>query len=339
MTNKETMFRNTFLPVACMIILSVQACFEEDERVLPYPGIVSAITDSIQANTSYFDLESRQLVKSHRNDAWQLGFECGAGGWHIITNCGANWFIYNTGQPLPDAVQSMPDKIEGLYDIQHAFPDSTAVGDWINPPEGGDTYPRNIYLLGRFVDGSFTSVKQIAFLEVNDTAYRFFYKEQDTGLSDTVTLVKGDMVNFMYYSFDGCRQVGLEPEKDSYDLVFGSYYDLATLFGVTIPYQVGGVFQNIWHSEAVLDSVTGYAYIEPEMIPALTFTSRRDIPGYAWKGVTVDVAGGGTASYAVKSNYSYIFHTSEGNYFKLRFLSYTLEGRSGFPQFEYRKLE
>jgi hypothetical protein len=333
------MFRNTILPVACMIILSVQACFEEDERVSPYPGIVSTIADSIQANTSYFDLESRQLVKSHRNDAWQLGFECGDGGWHIITNCGANWFIYNTRQPLPDAAISMPDRINGLYDIQHAFPDSTAVGDWIHPQEGGDNYPRNIYLLGRFADGIFTNIKEIAFLGVNDTTYTFFYKERDSGISDTVTLVKSDSVNFIYYSFDQSGQVSLEPDKHRYDLVFGSYYDLATLFGVTIPYQVGGVFQNIWQTEAVVDSVTGYAAIEPQMIPAFNFTSRRDVPGYEWKGVTVDVAGGGTASYAVKSNFSYIIHTAEGNYFKLRFLSYTLEGRSGFPQFEYRLLE
>lgn len=333
------MFRNILLPIACMIIFSMQACFEEDERVLPYPGIVSTIADSIQTNTSYFDLENRQLVKSHRHDAWQLGFACGAGGWQIITNSGANWFIYNTGQPIPDAILSMPDKINGLYDIQHAFPDSTAVGDWIHPEGGGDIYPGNIYLLGHFVDGNFAGIKQLAFLGVNDTTYTFFYKEQDSGISDTVVLMKNDSVNFIYYSFDQHTQVSLEPDKHSYDLVFGSYYDLATLFGITIPYQVGGVFQNIWDTEAVVDSVTGYAAIEPEMIPALVFTSRRDVPGYAWKGVTVDLAGGGTASYAVKSNISYIIHTAEGNYFKLRFLSYTLEGRSGFPQFEYRRLE
>jgi hypothetical protein len=330
---------NRSLLATGIILATLQACFKEDERASPYPGEVTTISDSMQVYRSYFDFESGIVIKSHRANAWQLGFECGADGWHIITNSGANWFVFNTGQNQLDAVLTMPESVKGLYDKQHAWPDSTAVGNWLTYSEGLTEYTGNIYLMGKFVNGAFTDLKQLAFLEVTDTAYKFFYKEQKTGLSDTVWVLKNDGVSFEYYSFDLHRQVNLEPDKTSYDLVFGSYYDLATLFGQTIPYPVGGVLLNIWETSAAIDSTDEYTAIVLETISGLNFTQQRDIPGYRWKTVTVDITGGGAATYAIKTDYTYIFRTAQNNYFKLRFLSYTLDGRSGFPRFEYRMLE
>lgn len=333
------MIRYHLILITGLLTLLMLACFEEDERVMPYPGQVFTIPDSIQNHTSYFDLESGQVIHTHPHGIWQLGFECGADGWHIITNSGANWFIYNTEQTVMDARLTMPETTRDLFDLQQAYPDSTAVGNWVDFSGYGKAYPQHIYLLGRWDDGAFTGLKQLSFLEVNDTAYRFLFKEHLTGLSDTVTMVKADSVNFVYYSFETHSPVYPEPGKTKYDLVFGSYYDRATLFGITIPYRVGGVLQNTWQTRAALDSVTGYEHIDATTLSRVDFVSQRDIPGYRWKGVTVDLTSGGTASYTVKSNYSYLFQTGAGNFFKLRFLSYSLEGRSGFPRFEYRRLE
>jgi hypothetical protein len=325
----------------CFIIFSfiTVACFEEDQRVPPYPGKVSTITDSVQTHVSYFDFETNRVVRTVEIQSWQLGFECGATGWHIITNSGANWFIYNTEQSELDAVLSMPESIDNLYDMPSYFPDSTAVGDWTIPTVNGNTYTDDIYLLGYHNRDRFTLIRQVIFQEVNDTSYRFFFKDNDEGISDTVTILKNDTVNYVYFSFDQNKQVSLEPDKTTWDLAFGPYYDLATLFGSTIPYLVGGSFLNLWQTEATLDSVSPFDAIHAEMIGGYQFTSQRDIPGYRWKGVTVDVTGGGSATYAVKTNYNYIFHTAGDNYFKLKFLSYTLDGHSGFPQFEFRQLE
>ena len=325
----------TVLYILLLSIL-VFSCFEEDQVVPPYAGEVITISDSVQTHQSYFDLETGRVITSHRSDAWQLGFECGTSGWHIVTNSGSNWFIFNTGQTLPDQITTMPASVNNLFDVQAAYPDSTVVGNWVSFQKGGPVYTRNIYLLGHYVKGGFTDIRQLAFLEVNDSTYRFFIKEP--GLSDTVAIFKSDTANFVYYSFILHKQLNLEPSKTSYDLIFGSYYDLATLFGQTIPYLVGGVLLNSWNTEAILDSTDSYADIGAETLPGLYFTSQRDVPGYRWKNVTVDVTGSGSASYSVKTNYSYIFHTAQDNIFKLRFLSYTLDGRSGFPRFEYRKL-
>ena len=330
---------NRPLVVFLIICILAGSCFEEDQRVLPYPGQVSGITDSVQTNLSYFDFENGSVVRTVPVKSWQLGFECGAAGWHIVTNSGASWFIYNTGQQDPNTQMTMPQGVDHLYDVPSAFPDSTAVGDWVTGTGSHHIYTGHVYLLGYFQGGAFSKVKKVIFQSVNDTAYRFFYKEMDTGESDTMIILKNDSVNYVYFNFRQYQQVDLEPDKTSWDLAFGPYYDRATLFGMTIPYLVGGSFLNTWDTEAVIDSVNRFDDIDAGMVQDYEFRRQRDIPGYRWKGVTVDITGGGIATYAVKSNYNYIFHTAHGNYFKLRFLSYTQDGRSGFPQFEFQKLE
>jgi len=320
------------------ISFSLLSCFKDDEKVLPFPGEITTITDSIQAYHSYFNFESGAIVNVHRSDIWQLGFECGADGWRIITNSGANWFIYNTEQSQSAAFE-FPNDLQGLYDIQHAWPDSTAVGNWVVTSEGPNTYTHNIYLLGKYINGEFTQIKQITFLDVSDSAYKFHFKDTEGPTEDTVTIYKKDNLNFVYYSFQNNNQTEPEPAKDSYDLIFCSYYDLATLFGQTIPYLVGGVLLNKWQTIIAIDSIRNFQNIQLEDIVDVEFISQPDVPGYQWKSVTVDITGGGAATYNIKTNYNYIIKTAQGNYFKMRFVSYTLDGRSGFPRFEFSRLQ
>ena len=327
------------IPSAILIIFFLSACFKEDVRLKPYDGVITIIPEPLQLNQSYFDFETGRVLASLPSHTWQLGFECTAQGWHIITNSGGNWFIYNTQQTIQNFSVSMPAKVDHLYDVPPAFPDSTAVGNWTTISPGGNIYTNNVYLLGHYESGKFKDIKQVVFLSVDDTSYRFSYKEELSGLLDTIKIVKNDSAGYVYFNFDTKLQVNAEPGKELWDLAFGPYYDMATYFGVTIPYLVGGSFINTGFTEAVLDSVNSFDQIDAGMIPDYEFTRQRDIPGYRWKSVTVDVSGGGSATYKVKTNYSYIFHTAEDHYYKLRFLSYTHNGLSGYPQFEFKKLE
>jgi len=283
----------------------------------------------VQSVQSYFDLESAGTVKSNRVNEWQLGFESAAEGWRVIVNSGADWFIYNTGKSEAVNGIQMPSGLNGLYDTQEAWPDSTAIGNWIAN--------NTVYLLARYENGTFSGHRQIFFISYSDTTYLFTCSDSES--TDTVVLLKDPEVNFSYYSVEKRSQVYPEPVKGSYDLLFTSYYDLATLFNQTIPYKVGGALLNIWNTTASIDSLHNYEEINIGTLSALDFSPRRNTPGYNWKNVVVDITGGGTATYEVKTHYNYVIRTSEGNYFKLRFLSYTLDGRSGFPRFEFSRLE
>lgn len=310
-------------------LLIIYSCFDKDERVLPYPGEITSISDSIQTNQSWFDLETGTVVSSNPSADWELAFESNPEGWRVLVNSGADWFIYNTGSEDFATTVGMPVQLEGLYDSQRFWPDSTATGNW--------TLHDNIYLLARYENGRFGKHKKVRFLSFNEDAYEFYYV--DSVAADTVTILKDGESNFSYYSFENNSQVYPEPGKTDYDLVFTSYYDLATLFGQTIPYKVGGVLLNTWNTNAAIDSIRSFAEIGTETISLLNFTGKRDVPGFNWKDVIVDITGGGTATYNVKTNYNYVVRTAQGNYYKLRFLSYTLDGRSGFPRFEYSLLQ
>ena len=94
------------------------SCFEKDKRVLPYPGEVSTIHDNIEQYESYFDFETGKVIKTHPADAWQLGFECGENGWHILVNSGhlAN-LQHRTNQNRQYYERSFKRRVEIRYTI------------------------------------------------------------------------------------------------------------------------------------------------------------------------------------------------------------------------------
>jgi len=325
---------NRIILVVAIVLVLLSSCFEKDKAVPPYPGTIDSIPYNIELYVSYFDLESDTIVKVHPADAWQLGFECNKEGWHIIVNGGGHWFVKNTQQISLETASDTSIGGPWLYDRQSAFPDSTAVGNWLV----GKGSKKEVYLLGTLNGLKYTSIKQIIFLGVNDSLYSFFYHDIDNNTSDTIFIHKSYTANYVYYSFPNKKQLNLEPDKSDYDLIFGPYYDLATEFSITTTYLVRGVFINMFETTATLDSLHNYTSIDALMINGYQFSARRDVIGYNWKSVSVDFASGG-ATYKIKNNYTYVIHTSNNNYFKLHFLSYESGGLKGVPQFEYEQLK
>jgi hypothetical protein len=319
------------------LIILLGSCFEKDKAVPPYPGHVTTIENNIEYYQSYFDFETGVTVANNSIDSWQLGFEAGDSAWHIVVNSGDHWFIWNSHQPDMEAELNPPTIAQWPYDIQSCFPDSTSTGNWTYIADGNRKYSNDVYVLAKSIDGNYLQQKRIRFLSVESGSYRFFYHDEDTGLSDTVLITKNDSVNFVYYNFVTHQQTALEPNDTSYDLLFTSYYDLATEFGITIPYLVRGVLLNRLSTSAALDSVNGYDQIHYGMLSDYHFSTQRDFIGYLWKEVNVDV-NSGSADYTVRDNYTYIIRTQAGKYSKMHFLSYSLNGISGFPRFETREL-
>lgn len=322
--------------VALSIVpLLLISCFEKDERVDPYPGDVAVIENSVNIYTSYFDLETGRVVSSHIADTWQLGFESSKEGWHIIVNSGSGWFLMNTHQHDIDR----QDIAEGewRYDIQGSYPDSTAAGNWTTLEDGVRSYSGEVFILGKIVSGVYSKQKKLQFLYVDSMKYQFFYADEENDVSDTITIMKIDSVNFVYFDFETPDQYNPEPEKHSYDLIFTSYYNLATQFGITIPYLVRGVLINMEGVTAAINSLNPYATIGYDNLKDYPLSHRRDAIGYRWKDVAVNPEEA-RAEYTIRRNYNYLIKTIEGNYYKMRFLSFNLNGVSGHPVFEYGKL-
>ncbi len=314
------------------------SCFEEDTPVLPWPGEVITITEDIEYYFSHFDLETGKVIASYPTESWQIGFECSKEGWHVQINSGDGWFLWNSLDTDIETNAKPPEKVLWAFDKQSAYPDSTAVGNWVIPSDEDNAYTSHVYFLGNYISGVYYDVKRLQFIFVDNTHYQFVIRDEDSGKTDSVTIMKSDTSNFVYFDIHSQQQQNKEPHNESFDIIFGPYYDLATQLGVTIPYQVRGVFLNALETSAVLDSTNSYDQISYEMLSEYVFSNQKDVIGYRWKDITID-PNTGTAAYKVKQNYNYIIHTSSGKYYKLRFLSFSIDGVSGYPQFEYKELK
>lgn len=324
--------------VLSLLAILVASCFEKDEPLAPYQGKVTIITHQIEQYTSYFDFETNSIVDWHPSNSWDLGFSCGAESLSILTNSGAHWFLYNTLQSDIKAEVQYPIKTIWGYDKQSFYPDSTAASGWITLNNTDTSYSNQVYLLGNFSGSSYSEVYRIKFLQVNSLKYTFCYSPYNAPESiDTITIQKNSNRNFVYYYFKSAQIVDVEPDIHSYDLIFCPYYAVVTELGVTAPYLVRGVFLNNTATQATIDSVTSYENITNSMISSYKLSSQRDAIGFNWKNVTVNTSSG-TAGYQINPTYNYIIKTSEGNYYKMRFLSYELNGENGYPAFEFKSL-
>jgi hypothetical protein len=316
----------------------VFSCFQEDQAVAPWPGEVFTIPDNIEEYFSYFDLQTGLVVTAFPVNSWQIAFECGDTCWHIQINSGAGWFLWNSNQTDIEAVIQPPPGVLWSYDKQSAYPDSTAAGNWVDTSGDVNHYTNSVYFLGNYLSGKYYDVHRLKFFAVDDNKYQLLVRNEDSGITDSVTIFKSDTSNFVYYNLFSRRQVNLEPRKEDFDLIFGPYYDLATQLGVTIPYLVRGTFLNAWATFAALDSVNDYDQISYEMINEIWFSNQKDIIGYQWKDISIDPTSG-AAEYKVNPGYTYIIHTASDKYYKMKFLSFSVDGVSGYPRFEYKELK
>jgi hypothetical protein len=332
------MFPENHKYILLLPLILLISCFEEDTAVSPWPGEVITIPEDIEKFFSHFDLETGAVVASYPADSWQIGFACGKEGWHIQINSGDGWFLWNSEQTNINAEITPPQEVLWSYDKQSAFPDSTAAGNWVDTSGDSHTYTYQVYFLGNYISGKYYDIMRLQFVHVDELHYRFLLRDEGLGTTDSATVTKSDTSNFVYYNIQTQQQVNPEPRKESFDLTFAPYYDLATQLGVTIPYLVRGTFLNAWETTAVLDSIHDYDQIGYEMLGEYAFSERKDVIGYRWKDISIDPVSG-RAAYKVKTNYSYIIRTSSGNYYKLRFLSFSIDGESGYPRFEYKELK
>ncbi len=319
--------------------LLVSSCFKKEQAVAPYQGTVAIITNNVGYFQSYYDFENDTVMASNAIGDWELGFECGKNGWHILVNSGNGWFVWNSRMTDINATITLPAAGFNTwrYDQPSYTFDSTAVGDWVDVNTQPFSYTHDVYFLGKSSGSNYLNQKRIVFDRVDSSSYYFHYRDVDTGVQDTVVIDKKSDVNFVYYSFEEGKEKLLEPPKTSYDLIFGPYYDIADALGVVSPYLVRGAFLNPYMVEARIDTTHNFETFGYSQINFDAFTARRNVIGYDWKVPQINV-NSNSASYSIVPGRFYIVKTVEGNYYKMKFINYTLNGKDGYPWFIAERL-
>jgi hypothetical protein len=336
-----------YLILSALILTS---CFKEDEKVPAHdPG--NLIEDEVAMGGTYsyqvyYDLSSTTSISSNEKDIYDLVFEPGEEGWHVLLNTAT--FMYAAGTGTTDF--SAPIDTTGYnwkFDKSDGNLDSTAIGNYFSYDLTDSTriYSNEVYVLNRGYDinANLRGLKKVVIQEVSDSTYTIRYANIDGSDENTFTIEKEDpeMASLSYFSFsDGGTQIYPEPLPADYDLLFTQYTTLLyTDIGDPYPYLLTGVLVNRQRVRTVRDTTISFDEITYETASTMDFTRQLDNIGYDWKVLEGDVTGGGTPVYLIVEDLHYIIRDTEGFLYKFRFVSfYNSDGVKGYPNIEYQRL-
>ena len=292
----------------------------------------------------YFDLGSGQEIASNLKSDWDLGFECGALGNHIILNTSTFMLIGNSGLTDFD-VNIDTTGMDWRFDKSDGNLDSTAIQEWVQF-SGSDSilvYSNHVHVINRGYDeaGKLLGLKKIVFQKLSENSYTFRYSNMDGSDDNIFTIQKDNEVSFVYFSFEeGGMQLTLEPRKNDWDLLFTQYTTMLTTDeGELYPYLLTGVLSNRNGILVHEDSLLGFPDISINDALSKDYSDAMDEIGYDWKDLIGDVTGGGNLTYVIIEGRNYLIQDTDGFYYKLRFINfYNDDGVKGYPTFEYQRL-
>lgn len=318
----------------CFVLSS---CFKEDDMVPRHPR-PNDNTDTIDMTENYlhqvwYSLDSGRAVQTLDKTGYDLGFECSAGGWHILLNSAnfmkaADLGVVPFGQPYDTTGLALKfDKSDGNLD-------STAIGTW-NTVAGADTNGTgHVFAVSRGLDelGNPLGLYQVIFDSLRDGQYFFRFAPLKGGSPVSATVRKNNGVSFRWFSFVSGITVDAEPPREAFDIQFTQYTTLLfTDQGIPYPYLVTGVLLNRDAVAAAVDSVYDYSTITRDQALSLDVSRSLDVIGYDWKYYNFS-----TGLYTIHPNLCYVIRSVSGTWYKLRFVGfYSKVGLKGYPAIEF----
>nr|NQU94318.1 hypothetical protein [Bacteroidota bacterium] len=123
--------------------------------------------------------------------------------------------------------------------------------------------------------------------------------------------------------------------KNEFDLFFGQYTTLLYSGTEPYPYLVRGVLVNRNGVKAAQYSgEKSFEDIVYQDVTAIDFSDNLDIIGHEWKYYNLE-----EGYYSVDSEMVFIIKSLKGSIIKLHFMSYyNDDGETGYPQFEFMKM-
>jgi hypothetical protein len=324
------------------ILFFFSSCFEEDERVTPHePGEVETATIAQKqdySQTVFFDLGNGDGVLETGKMAWDLALESQAGGWRIYLNTTRFMLAARTAKTDFDSVT---DTLETRwrFDKSDGNPDSTAIGKWFDV-QNGDTLSRSeVYIinLGYSSSGNPLGLRKLQLTDYDGESYTLVHARLDGSEYTENRVVKDPGMPLVFYSLRNKESIaGQWPSPGSWDLWFTQYTTLLyTNAGDPYPYIVTGVLANIRDGvEVAKDTAFAFSELDFDVALSLNFSREADMIGYDWKWYDFDAG-----SYTVLTKVNYVIKTTEGYFYKLRFIGfYNTQGEKGYPVIEYQRL-
>lgn len=303
------------------------ACFKKEipvEKPTTDAATAQVVMGGNYANQIYYDLETNSIIRQNNREVWDLAFESGDNGFHILLNESRIMAAALSTETDITALTSDAG-LTYTWDYHTGNLDSTAIGDWQSL---GKVYAID---LGTALAGGSLGKKKLKVLSVTNTEYQIQFADLNSSSIQTVTIPKSATAGFTYFSFAGGGSLqDIEPDKGTWDLQFTAY---CHVFDEHTPYSVVGVLSNRFGVK-VQEVTVPFADLKHSDILESAFEDRINVIGYDWK--TYDFDNG---TYVVSSNRTFVVKTVLGRYYKIRFVDYYDEnGIKGAPKFELQEL-
>ncbi len=332
------MERKIQLLIFSTLLILFTSCFKEDEPVPPYvspPGVTTNVAEigPTYDKQLFYDLQTDSFIKVVNRESWDLAFQCLSGEFQVFINSSklmrvANTLSTNFNQNFTTT------GLNWQYDNSGGWLDSTAFGEWGTVNGNQVSSFNHVYIIDRGLaagTGTNLGYKKLQILGFSNGKYTIRYANLDGSQPHEISFAKDPSYNFIFVSFDQ-GVVTVEPPKTTWDLLFTQYTAKVTQqsTGIVENYSVNGVLLNPHKVVAAREFNKPFSDIVFSDLNQYNFTAQRDIIGYDWKDYNFDLA-----VYIIYSNKTYIVRDVEGNYYKLRFTSFTnQEGVRGYPTFE-----
>lgn len=275
----------------------------------------------------YFSLSQNAVISTNLKTSWDLGFETLPEGFHLITNSAKAMSVYNTGK---SDFYTVNDTLGfgnyRVYDSPTGNMDSTAFGDWrIEHP---------VYIVDRGYNetGIHQGFKKMQIISLHSDLYTFKVADVNGKNELSCVVLKNKLNNFMHFSFTSNSVVDIEPNKDTYDLLFSQYTHLYQ--NPFSSYLVTGVLIN--PNKVKVAPVSDIPFSDISINDTLThaFCTYQNTIGFDWKTFNFT-----TSTYTVDLTKCFIIKDTKGYFYKLHFIDfYNSSGLKGYPKMEFKKI-
>lgn len=332
------MERKLHLLALAALLMFFTSCFKEDEPIPPYvspPGVTTNVAEigPTYDKQLYYDLETDSFIRIINRESWDLAFQCLDGEFQVFINSSKLMRVANTLNTNFNQNYSTFG-LNWKYDNSGGWLDSTAIGEWGTVNGNQVTSFNHVYVIDRGLaagTGNNLGYKKMQINGFSNGQYSIRYANLDGTQFQEISFSKDATYNFIFVSFDQ-GVVSVEPPKTTWDLLFTQYTTLVTQqsTGIVENYSVNGALLNPYKVVAAREFNKPFTDIIFSDLTGYNYTPQRDIIGYDWKDFDFDLS-----VYIIFPNRSYIIRDVEGNYYKLRFTSFTnQDGVRGYPTFE-----
>lgn len=347
--------------LAALLALGFASCKDKDPIIAPGPstgktiqlqGIAEGEAGTSALNSVYIDFSTDE-VKTVRRDGWDLGFYSGSKNRVIINNTSSATAVVTDKTNIADVSAADTIGVKTNFSMMDMSPTDMELIDNIAGDINKTVIPEvkatgnKVIIINRGT-GNGIAVRDYYKIQLQLLAngnYKLTYAKLDATTTNTIEISKDAEYNFTLFSFD--KGIVEKPKKKNWDIVWTATI-LKTMMGPDeVPYAYSDmvginylantqVVEKVYDDEA--QAAADYEKYSLADLPTESFSNDRWYIGSNWRKTVAP--GSSTPAGTIKTKF-YIIKDSDGNAYKLKFISFTAEdgGERGRPEIKYELLK